>query len=107
MDILYAQGNAPAGGGFLSLLPFILIIFVIYFLMIRPQMKQQRTKREMLKMLKKGDRVVTTGGVYGTIAGFKNKDSVVVLTVDKNVALHVSKSAIAALAEQGKETGEG
>lgn len=99
MDILFAQADAPGGGGFLGLLPFILIIFVIYFLMIRPQMKQQRIKREMLGKLKKGDRVVTTGGVYGTIAGFRNKDSVVVLNVDKNVALHVSKSAIAALAE--------
>lgn len=106
MDILYAQGNGAPGGGFLGLLPFILIIFVIYFLMIRPQMKQQRKKREMLEKLKKGDRVITSGGVYGTIAGFKNKDSVVVLSVDKNVALQVSKSAISALADRGKETGD-
>ncbi|MFQ6615450.1 MAG: preprotein translocase subunit YajC [Fidelibacterota bacterium] len=105
MDILFAQGNGPSGGGFLGLLPFVLIIFVIYFLMIRPQMKQQRAKREMLGKLKKGDRVITTGGVFGTIAGFKDKDSVVVLNVDKNVALKVSKSAISALAEPGKDTG--
>lgn len=106
MDILFAQGNPPGGGGFLGLLPFILIIFIIYFLMIRPQMKQQRKKREMLQRLKKGDRVITTGGLYGTIAGFKNKDSVVILNVDKNVALHVSKSAISALAEPARESRE-
>ena len=98
MEVLYGQTNGAAGGGFLGFLPFILIMFVIYFLMIRPQMKQQRKKREMLGKLKKGDRVVTSGGVHGTIAGFKEKNSVVVLSVDKNVALHVSKSAISGFA---------
>ena len=103
MEFLYGQAAGPAGGGMLAYLPFILIIVVIYFLMIRPQMKQQRQKREMLEKLEKGDRVVTAGGILGTIAGFKEKNSVIILAVAKNVAVHVNRSAISGLAE--KETG--
>lgn len=101
MDFLYSQTGQGTGGGFLSFFPFILIMVIIYFLMIRPQMKQQRKKREMLANLRKGDRVVTAGGLLGTIAGFKDKNSVVVLAVAKNVTLQVTKSSISGLA--GKE----
>ena len=87
----------------MTFFPFILIMVVIYFLMIRPQVRQQRQKKEMLQNLKKGDRVVTAGGIRGTIAGFKEKNSVVILTVAKNLALHVNKSAISDLAEKQTE----
>ncbi len=96
MEVLYGQGGVT-GGGIASFFPFILIMFVIYFLMIRPQMKQQKEKKVMLKNLKKGDKVVTVGGVRGVIAGFKEKNTVVVLTISKNVAIQVNKSAITGL----------
>ena len=92
MNYLYAQTSS--GGGILGFLPFVLILLVIYFLMLRPQMKQQKDRKVMLGNLKKGDKVVTSGGIHGTITGFKEKNSTVILTVDKHVKLTVSKSAI-------------
>lgn len=106
MEFLFAQTNGGSGSGLLSFFPFILIMFVIYFLMIRPQMKQQRKKREMIENLRKGDYVVTAGGIRGTITGFKDKNSVVVLTIAKNVAVHVNKSAISDFAEKETESRE-
>ncbi|MEE9165943.1 MAG: preprotein translocase subunit YajC [Candidatus Neomarinimicrobiota bacterium] len=106
MDFLFSQTNQTPGGGVFGFLPFILIMFIIYFLMIRPQMKQQRKKKEMLQNLKKGDRVVTAGGILGTIAGFKDKDSVIVLNVAKNVTLHVTKSSISGFAQKEVPPGQ-
>lgn len=92
-------GNGQTGGGITAFLPFLLILFVIYFLMIRPQAKRQREKKKMLTALKKGNKVVTVGGIHGTIAGFKNKDRNVVLRVDKKVELTVNRSAIAGMSD--------
>jgi preprotein translocase subunit YajC len=68
-DLAYAQGagaGAP-GGGFSMLVPLLLMFAVFYFLLIRPQQKKQRQHKDMLRALKIGDRVVTTGGILGTI----------------------------------------
>ena len=100
MDFLFAF-SAPegqGGGGFAAFLPFILIMAVIYFLMIRPQSKRQKEKRQMLDNIKKGDRVITIGGIHGTVAGIKNNGKVVVLKVDKNMNITVNKTAVAGLA---------
>lgn len=107
MDIIYAsaQTGAASGGsgGMLSLLPFVLIMFILYFLMIRPQSKRQKEKRLMLEAIKKGDRIVTIGGVHGTVVGLKHEGKIVVIKVDKNTNLTVIKSAIAGLAESVTE----
>ena len=98
MDLLFAfEGSGQQGGLMAQLMPFILILFIVYFLMIRPQMKRQKEKQNMLESLQKGDKVVTSGGIHGTITGFKEKNSTVILTVDKHVKLTVSKSAISGL----------
>ena len=55
--------------------------------MLRPQMKQQKERKKMLENLKKGDKVITSGGIYGTIAGFKGNNSIVILDIDKNVTI--------------------
>lgn len=101
MEILNAMagsGSAQGGGGIATFLPFILIFAIIYFFMIRPQSKKQREKQQMLDALKKGDKVVTIGGIQGTIAGLKDKGKTVVIKVDKNVELTVTRSGIAGLA---------
>ncbi len=106
MDILYAStqsGAAGGGGGMLSLLPFVLIMLILYFLMIRPQSKRQKEKKLMIEAIKKGDRIVTIGGVHGTVVGLKNKGKIVVIKVDKNTNLTVVKSSIAGLAESVTE----
>ena len=72
MEILL--GQSQQGGGVAAFLPFILIMFIIYFLMIRPQTKRQKEKEEMRNNIKKGDKIITMGGIYGTVQGIKDKN---------------------------------
>ncbi|MCK4926553.1 preprotein translocase subunit YajC [Candidatus Aerophobetes bacterium] len=78
-----------------ALVPLMLIFVIFYFLLILPQRKKQKQHKEMVKNLKKGDRVVTTGGVYGTVTRIK-PDHVEVEVADK-VKLRVQRGAISAL----------
>jgi preprotein translocase subunit YajC len=75
------------------LVPFVLIFAVFYFIVILPAKKQQRQKEAMIAALKKGDRVITTGGIYGTISAVE--DSSLLVKVAENVKIRVSKSAVA------------
>jgi len=105
VDILYAAAQpGQGGGGLAAFLPFILIMFIIYFLMIRPQTKRQKEKESMRNELKKGDKIITMGGIYGTIQGFKEKGRLVIVKVDNNTNITLNKTAIAGLAEKVKDT---
>jgi preprotein translocase subunit YajC len=85
-----------AGGGLTSfVLLFGPLLVIWYFLVIRPQQTQRRKTQEMLSNLKTGDRVVTSGGIYGTVVGFRNE--VVQLQVAPQVKLDVARSAITSL----------
>ncbi len=88
-----AQGRGGAAG-LLALVPWLLIFLIIYLLIIRPQQKKQRKHQEMIDSLKKGDKVVTSGGIHGTIAGINEKEGIVVLKVGDDVKLEVSKQSI-------------
>ena len=101
MEILY--GQAQQGGGLAAFLPFILIMFIIYFLMIRPQTKRQKEKQKMREELQKGNKIITMGGIYGSIAGFKEKGRQVIIKVDNNTNITINRTAIAGLAEQIKD----
>ncbi|MDP7565230.1 MAG: preprotein translocase subunit YajC [Candidatus Marinimicrobia bacterium] len=94
---LFAGGQgAQGGGGFLTFLPMVIILVIIYLLMIRPQAKRQKDKQKMLEDLKKGNHIVTIGGIHGTIAGFKGKEKKsIILKVDKNTNMTINRSAIA------------
>jgi len=74
-------------------LPLVLIMAVFYFLMIRPAQQQRKKVNEMLKALKVGDKVITNGGIYGTIAGLE--DDAVQLRIAEQVKVKVSRNAIA------------
>lgn len=99
----FAMGPAPQGGGqgdpimslLASLLPLVLIIVVFYFLLIRPQQKRAKEHRMMLENLKRGDKVITVGGLYGVVDSVN--PNTVVLKVAENVKLKFSKQSIAAL----------
>jgi preprotein translocase subunit YajC len=95
-----AQSGGPMGG-LMSFLPFILIIGIFYFLIIRPQNKKQKETQKMLSALKKGDRVVTIGGVHGTIQSVK--ESSVIVRVDDNCRIEFSRSAISGVEAAAKE----
>lgn len=106
-DIVYAMGS-PTGGNqqpsagqqggpagiFTSFLPLIIIMFIFYFLLIRPQQKQKKIHNELLSKLKKGDKVITSGGIHGVVVGINDKESIVVLRIDENVKVEVSRAAI-------------
>jgi preprotein translocase subunit YajC len=100
--LLLAQ--APAGPGMMgAVLPLILIMVIFYFLMIMPAQRRQKKVAEMLRNLKTGDKVITNGGIYGTIAGMD--DDSVQLRIAEQVKIKVSRAAIAGLqAEPPKET---
>lgn len=76
----------------MTFLPLVLIIVVFYFFMIRPQMKKQKEIAAFRNSLQKGDKVVTTGGIYGKI--LELKDNYVLLQVDDNVKIRVDKAAL-------------
>ena len=104
--ILLIASNNPegqSGNPILSFLPFILIIVVMYFLMIRPQAKKQKEKQRMVDALKKGDNVVTNGGIHGKVMGFTDDNKTVIVKVDDNVKLNVDKSAIGVVLPVGQK----
>ena len=82
----------PTPNPIMNLVPIIAIFAIFYFLLIRPQQKQQKAHEAMLKNLKVGDKVLTTGGLYGTITGFKGDDLEVQFS--QTVKLTVARSAV-------------
>lgn len=102
IDLAYASALAPGAGAGAALtqILFLASIFAIfYFLLIRPQQKQKREREQMLRGIKKGDRVVTTGGLLGTIVGL-NEDTVVLKIADQ-VKVECLRSAVAGVRGPG------
>lgn len=109
--VLCATGNAFAMGGqpgapgaeqpsiFVTMLPFVLMFVVMYFLIIRPQHKKQKDQQQMIDALKKGDRVVTSGGVHGLITGIKEKEGILMVQVAKDVQIEVSRGSVSRVLE--------
>ena len=84
--------QAAQGGGWSMWIMLALIFVVMWFFMIRPQRKQQKELQNVRDSLKKGDKVVTVGGIFGTVAEIK--DTTVLIEVDNNVKIRVSKNAL-------------
>ncbi|RLC27987.1 MAG: preprotein translocase subunit YajC [Deltaproteobacteria bacterium] len=106
MDFLaYAMGGGGAGGasgqggGFGAFVPLILMFAIFYFLLIRPQQKKAKQHRELLGALKKGDRVVSSGGLHGVITGLS--DDIITMEIAPKVRVKVSRSAISGVAGKG------
>jgi len=92
--------GAPAGGGgFITMLPILLILPVMYFLMIRPQQKRQKQWQEMLGSIKSGDRITTSGGIRGTILSIKD-DAIIIKVAPDGIKMEIAKSAIASVTTQ-------
>ena len=90
------QAAAGSGSMLMSVLPFGLIILIFYFFIIRPQNKKQKETEKMLAALKKGDKIVTVGGIHGVISSTKEKT--VIVKVDDNTKIEFSRAAIATVA---------
>lgn len=100
----FAQTAPTAGGGDMmssltSMLPLVLMFVVLYFVMIRPQMKRQKEHRAMIDALAKGDEVVTTGGLLGKVT--KMGESHVSLEIANNVEVQIQRSAVAQVLPKG------
>ncbi|MBO8467137.1 MAG: preprotein translocase subunit YajC [Bacteroidetes bacterium] len=87
-----AAGQQPAGGGWSMWVMLILIIVVMWFFMIRPQRKQQKELQKFRDGLQKGDKIVTIGGIYGTVAEIKDKT--LLIEVDNDVKIRVDKNSV-------------
>ena len=97
-SIAWAQGTSGGSGGgntLLSLVPFVLIFIIFYFLLILPQQKRQKKLRTMLEALKKGDKVITSSGMWGTVTNL-GKDSVT-LQISDNTKVKIQRDHIARL----------
>ena len=87
------QTQRPAGGGLISLLPFVLIAGVFYFLIIRPQRARQRAQQDMIRQVGLGDRIVTIGGFHGTVEDVS--DDVIRLEIAPGTIVTIAKQAVA------------
>ncbi len=93
------QGS-DGGGLFSTVIMFALIIAIFYFMILRPQQKRQKERDQLLNNLKKGDKVITTGGVHGTIVGMEDKT--ILVQVADNVKIKYEKSSIATVTRSGE-----
>ncbi|MCR5724397.1 MAG: preprotein translocase subunit YajC [Treponema sp.] len=92
VSFLLEEAAAPQQSIMMSVMPFILIIVIFYFFIIRPQNKKQKETQKMIDALKKGDKVVTIGGIHGVVASTKEKT--VIVKVDDSTKIEFSRSAI-------------
>lgn len=109
VDVAYAMIPAAGDGGgsvspFMSFLPMILIFAVFYFLLIRPQQKKAKDHREMLQRLKKGDAVITQGGIYGKVTALD--EQIVTLEIAEKVRIRVARSYVVGLAGAAPAPGQ-
>lgn len=81
------------------IIPYVLIIFIFYFLVIKPQKDKQKQHKDLIASLKRNDEVVTAGGVHATVVNVKEKT--VILRVDDNVKIEVDKEAISTVSKSG------
>jgi preprotein translocase subunit YajC len=92
------DGNGPPA--WVQILPLVILFVLMYFVLLRPQMKRQKETEKLIQSIKTGDRVLAAGGIYGTVANLK--DAVVVLKIADNVKIEVSRASIASV-EKGPE----
>jgi len=95
------DAGAQGGGGLMSFLPLILIFVIFYFLLIRPQQKKAKEHRQMLENIKKGDKVITTGGIYAVVEAVGA--NTITLKIAENVRVKLGKGYIAAVRPASEE----
>jgi preprotein translocase subunit YajC len=101
----YAQAAGGAGDGFATLLPLVLIFVVFYFLLIRPQQKRAKNHRAMLGAIRRGDKVVTGGGIMGTVTKVVNDDEVAI-EIAEGIKIRVQRGLIASVQPKSSPDGK-
>ena len=100
------QGGAGNGGGgmFSTVIMFSLIILIFYFMILRPQQKRQKDRLKLLESLQKGDKIITVGGVHGTVVGLEEKT--VLVQIAEDVKVKYERSAIQTINRNSETTGK-
>jgi preprotein translocase subunit YajC len=105
IDIAYAMGQGGASGqgagGFSAFIPLILMFVIFYFLLIRPQQKKTKDHKEMIGSLKKGDRIITGGGIHGRITGLG--DTTLTVEIADKVRVKIARGNVAALLQSSSQ----
>ena len=108
INIAYAMGQGGAAGqgagGFSAFIPLILMFVIFYFLLIRPQQKKTKEHREMVTRLKKGDRIITTGGLHGRITAVG--ETTMTVEIAEKVRVKISRGNVAQLAQPSSQPQE-
>jgi preprotein translocase subunit YajC len=91
--LILMTGSQQGQGGIMSFLPLIAIVVVFYFFMIRPQMKKAKDQKKYIEALKKGDKILTIGGIYGKIVEVRD-DATIIMEVEDGTKMKISKSAV-------------
>ncbi|MCX6935973.1 MAG: preprotein translocase subunit YajC [Verrucomicrobia bacterium] len=94
-----ADGSGPPA--WVQLLPLVILFVLMYFVLLRPQMRRQKETEKLIHSVKTGDRVLAAGGIYGTVANLK--DQIVVLKIADNVKIEVSRSSITSVEKTPEE----
>lgn len=98
-SIAYAMGQGGAaggqGGGFSAFVPLILMFAIFYFLLIRPQQKKTKQHRELLSNIKKGDRIITGGGIHGRVTGIT--ESTLTVEIADKVRIKINRGSVSAV----------
>jgi len=98
--VAWAAGGAPSGADvFMQFVPLVLIFFVFYFLLIRPQQKRIKAHQELVNSLKKGDKVITGGGIYAEVVDAKPGEDWIRVEIADGVRVRVKRSTIQGLAD--------
>ena len=103
----YAQVNGGGDSGFISLLPLLLIFVVFYFLLIRPQQKKMKTHRAMVEAVKRGDQVVTGGGIMGTVTKAPPEGNEIQVEIADGVRVKVVRSTLQDVTTKGEAPDKG
>ena len=99
------QQGTGGGGMFSTVIMFAVIILIFYFMILRPQQKRQKERQQLLESIQKGDKIVTIGGLHGTVVGLEDKTALI--QVADNVKVKIEKSAVASINRGGTETSVG
>ena len=91
---LYGQGGSPVGGGGMQILLMVAIFVIFYFLLIRPQSKRAKELDKRRKAVKKGDKVITAGGINGKVTHVKDEENMVVVEIAKDIRVEVVRSTL-------------
>lgn len=97
-----AAGAAPEGSFLYSMLPLVLVLVIFYFFLVRPQQKRMADYQKLVAGLRRGDRVVTTGGIIGTIHRIDEKVSDVTVEIAEGVRVRIQRNAIAEVLAKGE-----